>query len=90
MIQRYQQNSDIEVAPLEAGLMLLEPKNRKFCALNSTSSFVWSCLEVPTSEQQLAEGLSQNFREVTAAAALVDVHSIIQEMTELGVVVPVE
>jgi hypothetical protein len=87
--QRYQQNSAVETAPLGQGLIVLEPKARKFCALNATSSLIWWRLQEPASPEQLAEHLSESFHGVSKSEALRDVNAIIQEMTSLGIVISV-
>ncbi len=87
---RYQQNPAAEAAPLEQGLMVLEPVNRKFCALNRTSTLVWSELAQPASAEQLADRIVDEFQGVTRSEALRDVQAIITEMTSLGIVVAVE
>ena len=90
MATRYQQEPNAEAAPLENGLMVLEPTSNKFCALNSTSTMIWSQLEEPASPEQLAEFVSKSFQGVSASDALPDVQAILEEMTSLGIVVTVE
>lgn len=89
MTQRYQQNPAVETAPLEHGLMLLEPTARKFCALNFASCVIWARLQEPASPEQLAQHITDTFQGVSKDDALRDVEEIIQEMTSLGIVVPV-
>ena len=86
---RYQQNASAEAAPLDQGLMVLEPETRRFCALNPTSTLIWSRLAEPASPEQLAEYIADHFQGVTPAAALQDVRTIIDEMAAAGIVVPV-
>lgn len=69
--------------------MVLEPNARKFCALNPTSTLIWARLQEPASPEQLAEHISDHFQGVSKEDALRDVQGIIQEMTSLGIVVPV-
>jgi len=85
----YKQNPAVETAPLGPGLMLLEPKSRKFCALNATSSWIWTHLQEPTSAKQLAKKIVDYCQGVTEPDALNDVHAIIEELTKLGMVVQV-
>jgi Coenzyme PQQ synthesis protein D (PqqD) len=89
MKQRYQQNPAAEVAPLGQGLMILEPKERKFCALNPTSSLIWARLAEPASLDQLEKHIYEHFHDVSESQASEDVRAIVQEMTLLGIVVPV-
>jgi Coenzyme PQQ synthesis protein D (PqqD) len=85
---RYQQNSAAEAAPLDRGLMVLEPASRRFCALNPTSTLIWSRLAEPASPEQVAEYIADHFQGVSPAAALQDVRAIIDEMAAAGIVVP--
>jgi len=87
---RYQRNSAAETAPLDRGVVVLEPKSRKFCALNQTSNLIWSSLEWPTSAEQLAELLAERFEGVTPSEALRDVQAIIEEMISVGIVLPLD
>lgn len=87
---RYQQNPAAEAAPLEQGLMILEPQNRKFCALNRTSTLLWAELREPASAEELAERIVDHFQGVTHSQALHDVETILTQMQSLGIVVPVE
>lgn len=89
MTQRYQQNSKAETAPLEHGLMVLEPVSRKFCALNFASCVIWARLQEPASPEQLAQHIMDTFQGVSEDEALRDVQAIIKEMTSLGIVVVV-
>jgi len=90
MDRRYQQNPAIEAATLEQGLMLLEPEARKFCALNATSSLIWSKLEQASSTSQIAEAVTSSFSGISSTEALSDVEAIVMEMAALGLVILVE
>jgi hypothetical protein len=89
MTQRYQQNPAAETAPMGAGLVVLEPKDRKFCALNATSSLIWARLKEPASLEQLAKHIVDNFQGVKEQEALKDAAAIVEEMTSLAIVIPV-
>lgn len=89
MAQCYQRNPAAETAPLGAGLVVLEPNARKFCALNVTSTFVWSRLKEPASPEQLAKEISEHFQDISETDALRDVQAIIEEMSTLGIIQPV-
>jgi hypothetical protein len=86
---RYQQKPQVEIAPLDQGLIVLEPESRKFCALNPTSSVVWSRLQEPATAEQLAHHITEHFQGVTESQALQDVNAILKEMVTLGIVVTV-
>lgn len=70
--------------------MVLEPAQRKFCALNRTSTLLWSELSEPVSPAQLADRLVDHFHGVTHAEALRDVEGLLEEMKSLGIVLAVE
>jgi hypothetical protein len=89
MTQLYKQNPAAETAPLGQGLVVLEPKTRKFCALNATSSLIWSRLNEPASEEQLAKHIVNSYQGISEADALRDVRTILEEMTALGIVISV-
>ena len=89
MTQLYKRNPAAETAPLGKGLMVLEPKERKFCALNATSSLIWATLQEAVSAEQLAKQIVASYQGVGEDEALRDVRSIIDRMTSLGIVIPV-
>jgi hypothetical protein len=88
MTQLYKRNPAAETAPLGRGLMVLEPNQRKFCALNATSSLIWAKLHEAVSAEQLAKHIVASYQGVEEADALRDVRAIIDEMTSLGIVMP--
>ena len=90
MTQLYKRNPAAETAPLGKGLMVLEPKERRFCALNATSSLIWAKLNEAVSEEQLATHIVSNYQGIGEADALRDVREIIAEMSSLGIVIPAE
>jgi hypothetical protein len=89
MTRLYKRNPAAETAPLGKGLMVLEPKERRFCALNATSSLIWAKLQEPVSAEQLAKHVVANYQGVEEADALQDVRAIIDEMSSLGIVISV-
>ena len=90
MSQLYRRNPAAETAPLGKGLMVLEPKERRFCALNATSSLIWAKLSETMSEEQLAKEIVSSYQGIGEADALRDVRAIIAEMSSLGIVISVE
>lgn len=89
MTRLYQRNPAAETAPLGKGLMVLEPKERKFCALNGTSGLIWAKLQEAASAEQLAKHIVASYQGIEEADALRDVQGIIDEMTSLGIVISV-
>jgi len=88
MTRLYKRNPAAETAPLGKGLMVLEPKERKFCALNATSSLIWAKLDEAVSAEQLAKHVVASYQGIEEADALRDVRAMIDEMTSLGIVIP--
>jgi len=89
MTQLYQQNPAAETAPMGAGLVVLEPNGRKFCALNATSTLIWTRLKEPASVEQLAQHIVDNYQGINEPDARRDAEVILQEMTALAIVIPV-
>jgi hypothetical protein len=57
--------------------MVLEPKERKFCALNATSSLIWAKLHEAVSAEQLAKHIVASIKGLKKRDALRDVRAII-------------
>ncbi|HXD07693.1 MAG TPA: PqqD family protein [Burkholderiaceae bacterium] len=89
MLERYQQSSGIEFAPLQDEVILFHASSNKFCVLNRTSSFIWSELKQPTSREEIAQRLGESFSGVDVQQALSDVDAMLEEMLSLGLVVSV-
>ncbi len=90
MGHRFQQRADVEFAPLQNEVILFHATSKKFCVLNSTSSFIWSQLKEPASSEEIAERLGNSFSGVTPDQAMSDVDSTLREMLALGLIVNVE
>ena len=82
-----QQNAAVEAAPLQQETILFHPRLNRFCILNRTSSFIWSCLRSPMSPEQIADQLSGAFDGVTPADALKDVTQALSTLKDLDLVV---
>jgi len=89
MSKRFRQSVGIESAPLQDELILFHSQTNKFCVLNCTSSFIWSQLQRPVSDEEIAQQLGQRFGGVTASDALRDVDLALKEMLDLGLIVDV-
>ena len=84
---RFQQSSGIESAPLQDEVILFHSPSNKFCVLNRTSSFIWSRLTQPATAEQIALDVSTSFEGISQDGALQDVHSTLEKLTSLGMVV---
>ena len=86
----FQKNPVVEAAPLQEETLLFHPQRNAFCVLNSTASFIWTCLATPNRAEQLVEKLGQSFQGVSPVDALrEDVQSVLQHMQELELIVVV-
>jgi hypothetical protein len=82
MSDRYQQRAAIEAAPLEDGMILLDPETNQFSVLNQTASAIWTRLaQAATSEEVTAE-VASRFAEVTEGEARSDVDETLRQMVE--------
>lgn len=82
MSDRYQQRASIEAAPLEDGMILLDPETNEFSVLNQTASAVWARVAQPATSEEIATEIAAQFAEVTAAAARSDVEAALRQMVE--------
>ena len=82
MSDRYQQRGSIEAAPLEDGVILLDPETNEFSVLNQTASAIWARVAQPATSEEIATEIAAQFAEVTAAAARSDVEAALREMVE--------
>jgi hypothetical protein len=82
MSDRYQQRAAIEAAPLEDGMILLDPETNEFSVLNQTASAIWARVAQPATSDEIAREIAARFAEVTAAAARSDVEEALRQMVE--------
>jgi hypothetical protein len=82
MSDRYQQRAAIEAAPLEDGMILLDPETNEFSVLNQTASAIWARVAQPATSDEIATEIAARFAEVTAAAARPDVEAALRQMVE--------
>jgi hypothetical protein len=82
MSDRYQQRATIEAAPLEDGMILLDPESNEFSVLNQTASAIWARVAQPATSDEIATEIAAQFAEVTAVAARSDVEAALRQMVE--------
>ena len=87
MNRTFQRNPQVESAPLNDEAILLNPTTSRFFMLNRTSSFIWEQLSKPTTAESLAAQVCECFDGVTAADALNDVKTTLDEMLSLELVI---
>ena len=86
MVQRFQQDSAVEGAPLEDEMILYHPDASEFCTLNQTASVIWSRVEQPATVEEIVAEVSARFAGVTEAQALHDVEEALRQMIDLHLV----
>lgn len=82
MSDRYQQRASIEGAPLEDGIILLDPETNEFSVLNQTASAIWARVAQPATSEEIATEIAAQFAEVTASDARSDVEATLRQMVE--------
>lgn len=83
----FEQNQEVEAAPLNDEAILLDPTSSKFFMLNSTSAFVWEQLSTPATIEDIATAIVGTFADVTPEAAIADVSSTLDELVSKNLVI---
>jgi len=82
---RFQQRSTVEAAPLEDGMILLDPETNEFSVLNATASAIWSRVAQPATSEEIAAEIGERFAEVDGHV-LSDVEEALRQMVERGLI----
>ena len=78
---RYQQIPTVEAAPLEDGVILLDPETNQFSVLNQTAAAIWAKVAQPATSQEIVDDLRARFEEV-GGGVVSDVEGTLREMVE--------
>ena len=78
---RYQQIPTIEAAPLEDGMILLDPDTNQFSVLNQTATAIWSRVAQPATSEEIVAEIHAGFDEVGGAVAS-EVEETLRQMIE--------
>jgi predicted TIM-barrel enzyme len=78
---RYQQIPTVEAAPLEDGVILLDPETNEFSVLNETAAAIWAKVAQPATSQEIVADIRERFDEVGGGVAS-DVEGTLQQMVE--------
>jgi hypothetical protein len=78
---RYQQIKTVEAAPLEDGMILLDPETSQFSVLNQTATVIWTSVAEPATSEEIAAELRLRFEEVDGAV-LSEVEDTLRQMVE--------
>ena len=82
---RYQQRSTVEAAPLEDGMILLDPETNQFSVLNQTASAIWASVAQPATSEEIAAVIREKFADVDGNV-LSDVDEALRQMVERGLI----
>jgi len=85
MNDRYQQEPSIEAAPLEDGMILLDPATNQFSVLNQTAAAIWASVAKPATSAEVATEIRNRFAEVDGNLSS-DVEQALREMVERGLI----
>ena len=78
---RYQQIPTVEAAPLEDGMILLDPETSQFSVLNPTASVIWTSVAQPATSEQIVAEIRARFAEVGGGVEL-EVEDTLRQMVE--------
>jgi hypothetical protein len=87
MESRYCQNPAVESAPMRGESVLFNPRNSKFCLLNSTAALLWSKLETPQTVQELVFCVESQFEGVDSNVASRDIEVALSQLLDVECVV---
>ena len=82
---RYQQRPTVEAAPLEDGMILLDPETNEFSVLNQTASAIWATVAQPATSDEIAAEIREKFTDV-GGSLLSDVEEALRQMVERGLI----
>ena len=81
MNDRFQQIPTVEAAPLEDGMILLDPETNQFSVLNPTATAIWTRVAQPATSEEIAAEIRARFEEV-GGGVLADVEETLRQMVE--------
>ena len=76
---RYQQEPGVEAAPLDDGMILLDPATNQFSVLNPTATAIWASVARPASSAEIAAEIRDKFADVDGSL-LSDVEQALREL----------
>ena len=80
---RYQRNPQLASRTIE-GLSYIVTADSRLHSLNETASYLWDCLEINCTKEELAQKLVENF-QVGMPTALQDVECFLDAMLTLNI-----
>jgi len=82
---RYQQRNTVEAAPLEDGMILLDPDTNQFSVLNQTASVIWASVAQPATSEEIVSEIRDRFAEVDGSV-VAHVEDTLRQMMERGLI----
>jgi hypothetical protein len=82
----YKRRDGIEYAEMDQEVLLYDPGNVKFCALNPTAGFVWERLATSRSFEALLSDLTGAYAVPAPESAEQDLRAILRELAEMSFV----
>jgi Coenzyme PQQ synthesis protein D (PqqD) len=89
MNDRYQQCPTVEAAPLEDGMILLDPETSQFSVLNPTATAIWTSVAKPATSEEIVAEIRARFEEVDGSVVS-DVEETLRQMVERKLIKRVE
>ena len=86
---QYMRRHGIEFAEMDQEVLLYDPANVKFCALNQTAGFVWDRLAVAQSFETLLDDVTRAY-VVSPGSAEHDLRGMLRQLTELAFIESVD
>ena len=81
----YQASTKYLYSEIDSEAVILDVNSGTYFGLNEVSNRIWQLLQTPNSQPQLVEQILAEY-EVTEAEATTDVHNLLQEMLEAGLI----
>lgn len=78
---RYQQIPTVEAAPLEDGMILLDPETNEFSVLNQTATVIWTSVAQPATSDEIVAQIQARFDGV-AGGVQSEVEDTLRQMVE--------
>jgi len=78
---RFQQCPTVEAAPLEDGMILLDPETNQFSVLNQTATAIWATVAKPATSEEIVAEIRSHFDDV-GGGVLSDVEETLRDMVE--------
>ena len=86
LAKTFKRTEGIEGAPMRDESILYVPSSEAYCVLNRPAAALWEALATPSTEDQLAALLVDQFDGATMEGAMSDVRAALEQMHEMSLV----